>query len=684
MKFGSLQRNGQKTFKVRGFKSGTVAAPLASDIPDNALYESENMWYEGGVLTTRAGLKADSGNIIKSENPPSYDTFSYKVTDCEVYINGNYKKIALEEYCQDDSIYYCNIFFVGTDGNSSAAGNLIFNRITFEDFYQPTNILFYSASPVTGAGVFALVSTRNIYNYSQTSHRIYELESSLSSWKELQSFYVPVVFINGRGNRYEESRSSGFAYTGTPMFLESRNMLTERFKAYFTSDGYSSSFRLPFTELNNDIIKCRIYMSPTEYTDWVIMDYQSSVTATFCNAQITLTADREKGMLSFTSVSGDYSVPLMNKYQENNICVTAGKALKNGIESAVSSTCCAVLGSRLVFSGGTDKGRIISVRTDNPLYFPCDSSYKIGGEDGINALLSYKNGILAFKQNEIYSLTLKNGGAINSSSLLADDGSVFYRNDSFTAKKISGDKGLNNKYSCLLCGNEAIWLGSDRAVYGLSTSSFEITKLSKSVDGYLSSLSESEAKNAFAVQNDNRYLLLMGEKAVIMDYRDGGLKNPAWYFWSFQNNNVLGGFSSSGQLYIFCKGTDGRVFYTAKLSGIEDTDICRTDDEPVIKGSFVAGRAVTKSFDFGSMSNRKLIDSISISASSRERLEIFINGRRFDAVNLGEPDTDYTCGTLKSVKLIPHLSPVKALQLKFSSESAFSLGELIINYRETV
>lgn len=684
MKFESLQRNEQKTFKVRGFKSGTVTSSLACDIPDNALCESENMRYEGGALCTRAGLNADSGNIIKSENPPAYDTFSYKVTDFGVYIDGNYKKIAIEEYCQDDSIYYCNIFFVGADGNSSAAGNLIFNRITFEDFYQPTNILFYSASPVEGAGVFALVCTRNIYNYSQASYLVYELESGLSSWKELHHFYVPVVYMNGRGNRYEESRSLGFAYTGTPMFLESRNMLTERFKAYFTSDGYSSSFRLPFTNLNDDIVQCRIYMSSTEYTDWVIMDSQSSVTTTFGNARVTLTVNREKGMLSFTCDGGDYSVPLMNKYHENNICVIAGKALENGIESAVSSTCCAVLGSRLVFSGGTDRGRVISVRTDKPLYFPCDSSYKIGGEDGINALLSFNNGILAFKQNEIYTLTLKNGNAINSTSLLADDDSVFYTKDTFTAKKISGDKGLKNKYSCLLCGNEAIWLGSDRAVYAISTSSFEITKLSANIDRYLTSLSESEASNIFAVHNDNRYLLLLGKKAVIMDYRNGGLKNPAWYVWSFQNNNVLGGFSSLGQLYLFSTGTDGRVFYTAKLSGTDDTDICRSDDEPVINKYSVAGMAVTKGFDFGSMSNKKLIDSINISASSKARLEIFINGRSLDILNLGGPDIDYTCGTLKSVKLIPHLSPVKSLQLKFSSDGAFSLGELIINYRETL
>ena len=130
MKFGSLQRKEQKTFKVRGFKSGTVMFPLDSDIPDNALTESENMWSESGVLCTRAGLCADSHNIIKSESPSIRDTFSYKVTDSTVCINGEQKKVAVEEYCLEDSIYYCNIFFVGADGLSTAAGNLVFYRLT--------------------------------------------------------------------------------------------------------------------------------------------------------------------------------------------------------------------------------------------------------------------------------------------------------------------------------------------------------------------------------------------------------------------------------------------------------------------------------------------------------------------------------------------------------------------------
>lgn len=683
MKFGSLQRTEQKRLKVRSFKAGTVMGGTDSEIPDNALSGSENMWREGGVLCTRPALCADSSNIVKSETAFAYPFF-YKITDSAVYIKGEYKKIAIEQYCLDDSVYYCNIFFVGADGKSAPAGNFVFNRITSEEFYNPTSILFYSGSAVKGAGVFAFVSAANINNYSQKSYRIYELSANLGYWQQLNDFYTPVVYMNGRGNRYEESKSTGYAYTGNPMFLESQNLLTDRFKAYFTSDGYSSSFRLPVSDLNSGAVTYRVYINPSSYTDWVIPEGKSSVTATFYTAQITLNIDRKKGMLYFTNSQGDYPVPMMHMYHENNICVTAGKTLKNGFESAVSSTCCAVYGSRTLFSGGIDKGKVFSIHSDNPLYFPCDSLCTVGENDGINALISYKNGVLAFKQNEIYALTVKNGTAINSSSLLADNGSVFYNSDSFGSKIISGDNGLKNKYACLLCGSTAVWLGSDRGIYSLNTSSFEITKLSEAVDGFLTALSDSDAEKAFAVRHGNRFLLLIGKKAVIMDFCDGGLKNPAWYLWSFPKTEALGAVSSAGRLRIFCTGSDGRVLYTAELSGNEDADIFLSNGSATVEKQPVSSYAVTKKFDFGITSDKKLIDSINLSASSVGTIDVFINGKRFDRLSLGEPDIDYTCGTLKAVKLIPHLSPVRALELKFSSDKAFSLGELIINYRETV
>ncbi|MGN0493711.1 MAG: hypothetical protein ACI4F7_08700, partial [Acutalibacteraceae bacterium] len=137
MKFGSLQQVGSKTLRVRSFKEGTVTNVLSCEIPDGALAKSENMRCDGGLLRTRAGLCADTGNIIKSENSPAYDSFSYRVANGEVYIDGEYKKIAVEEYCEEESQYYCRMFFVGADGKSAPAGSFVFTRISHDYFSQP-------------------------------------------------------------------------------------------------------------------------------------------------------------------------------------------------------------------------------------------------------------------------------------------------------------------------------------------------------------------------------------------------------------------------------------------------------------------------------------------------------------------------------------------------------------------
>ena len=684
MKFGSLQQGAAKVLRVRSFKEGTVTNALPSEIPDGALANSENMWRDGGLLSTRLGLLADTGNIIKSENPSDYNSFSYRVADGGVYIDGEYKKIAVEEYLEDDSHYYCYMFLVGEDGNSTPAGYFLFNRITDNDFFRPTNILFYSGKKVNGAGVFALVSSENMYKTSEKGHRIYELSESLDSWQGIYSFYTPVVYINGRGTRYEEARATGLAFTGQPMYLESQNMLTDRFKAYFTSDGYSSCFRLPFSGLNNRAVICRVYDTPSSYTEWRIEEGRTSATAVFYTAQITLNINREKGMIYFTDSSGEYSVPMMSLYHENNICVTAGKDLEYDFQSAISSTCQAEYGSKIIFSGGSDKNIIISVNADKPLYFPVASLGTVGEENSVNALLSCKNGILAFKEDGIYNITVKNGSAINSSSLLADDSSIFTTKDTFTVKKISEGRGLMNKRTCLLCDNYAVWLGSDKRLYALNTSSFEITELSEAVGDRLSLLSDSELRSAFAVEIDKRYLLLTGAKAVIMDYRERGVKAPSWYFWSFNNVKTLAGISHNGKLRLFCLGSDGNVLYTARLSGGEDTEIRLSDGSPQIFKANVKSSLETKRFDFGSMTGKKLIDCIFLAASAGEKLEIIINGRRFDSVRLSESELDCDCGTLKSVKLIPHLNAVKSLQLALKAEHGFSLGELSVNYRESV
>lgn len=683
MKFSSLQHTSVKTFTVRNFDGGTDLSCIPSNIPDSSLSKSLNMWHKDGLLKTRPGLEASQENIIKSESGSYSETLSYTVADGGFYIGGEYKKIAVEEYCESDSHYFCRIFFIGTDGNSQSAGYFVFNRISNEDFYQPVNILFYSAKSVSGAGVFALAAAENKYNPGQKSYRVYELDESLASWTEHTDFYTPVVYINGRGTRYEEARDTGLAYTGQPKILEAQNLLTNSFKAYFTSDGHSSAFRLPFSGLNDDSVICRVYVGPSAYAEWTVLPGQASAETMFYTAQITLNVDREKGIIYFTDDSGDYPLPMISTYHENNVRVTAGKDVEGGIGRAASCTCCAAYGSKIVFSGGNDKAAVFSVPVSNPLYFSLGSAFSAGGPDkGVNALLSYGGGVLAFKDDEIYDISLKEGGALNSTSLLADDGSVFYEGDSFSAKRISAAVGCTNRHTALLCGKQPVWLGNDGRIYSLNLSSGEIKALSSEINRYFDGSGDFLPENAYAAVFERRYILMSGGKSVIIDYGSGKAENAAAYPWDFGGISLAGAVSGSGKLRFICVGSDGLTLYSAGLSSEGDTDICSADGESVTEKKAFSNFIATKCFNLGSMTRKKLIQSVFLSVRLSGELTISVNGG-LPAV-FAKDMPEYGCGQLKNVKLIPRLGGVNQLWLTLSSDNGFALCELTVYYRETV
>ena len=675
MKFSSLQHTSVKTFSVARLDGGTDLSLPADTISDNALSDGVNIWFNKGTLKTRPGLSADADRVIMNESSTYDGTLTYTLTDAGFFSGDEYKRIAVGKYCESGAHYFCRIFLISADGSSSQAGYLLFNRVSNDEFNIPENILFYSAEAVSGAGVFAFVTTHNIYNTQQKGYRIYELSADMQSWSEHISYYTPVVYINGRGTCYEQSRSLGIAYTGTPKVLESENILTNRFKAYYTSDAHSSTFRLPFSGLDNDSVICRVYYEPDDYCEWIIPEGETTATATFYTAQITLNIDRAKGIFYFTGEDGEYPVPKMSKYPENNISITAGKDTGFDIGSVVSCTCTADCGSRLLFSGGRDKGRVFSVPRSNPLYFPADSCFDTGGNDsGINALVPCSDGVAAFKQNEIYLLKIKEGSKINTTSLLADDSSTFYNADSVTVKRLSADKGCVCKNTCAVYADRPVWLGSDKAVYSLNLSSNKITELSAPVGDFLRMRTE---EKAYAAIYGNHYILISGSKAVIIDF-GSDTENPVCYIWNFGEISPIGVFVSRGKICFLCVSVSGMTMYSSGLSGNTDTLVSAGEDGLIFENLSFFSRAVTKHYRLGNIGKGKHIQSIFLVFESEGQTDIKLNGSmlygEIPAMNGGP----------KTLKLIPEMPSVNKMSLEISSSGAFSAGGFTVYYRESV
>lgn len=683
MKYKTLKKSEQKLLKINNLSGGIDYSDPRSQASGKKLSDILNMEYTDGKITSRPGLYSNTESIIESHALDYSNIYTYEFIGGKVSVNGESNDVVGVIKLTDNAFYYLGLYFIDSSGNKKYTGTINFSRYSDDSFFQPGKIVFYNASPVSGGGIFAFVTTANKYNSKETGYRIYEINKELSSWNQITDFYIPTVYINGRGTRYEEAKANGDAFTGQPKFLESMNMLSNRFKAYFTSDGHSSCFRLPFSGLSDDSVICRVYGSASYYVDWVIGANTNSKTEQFYSVDVTLNVDREKGIIYFTVPTGDYTIPNASLYHENNICVTASKVTENSFSNGIVCTGYASNSSGLVFSGGPDSDRIISVSPKNPLYFPTDSSVVVGDRGNkITALVYYKNSVYAFKKNEIYSVRVKKGSIISSASLLADNDAVFYNNDTFEIKKISGNNGCSYENSCTVYNEYLTWFGTDLKVYALDSAS-NIKELSSDVNSLIYDVKKKSYYRGYSAVLGKYYALIIGSKVFIMEY--GKNKKTCWYLWDFGDIDIRGVLQNSDEPKILCTGSDINAFYIAKLSGNKDIDIRHeiSDDSPTVNSKNIPFRLSTAHFDFGSICENKILNSIQLSAATDGYVKIYINGKYFDKINLSGKEGDCTCGALNTVKLIPHMNGVKSVYITLESDEAFSLGEIDISYEKT-
>ena len=436
-----------------------------SDI--NGLSDCKNVWFNDGVLKSRPGLYTKPENYINDEFYRDGFYYHYRPADVEITIDGELKKIVVEEIEYDDSSYICLVHLINSKGLVENCSELIFNRTSGSTFYIPEKILFYKGAPQTGGGLFALASLVNMENFNQHTHKIYEVDSDFSTWNRVTSYYIPTVYINGRGNKYEIAESTNQAFTGTPTRLENLNLLNGTFYAYYSSDGRSNSFRLPFSNIADQNVICRIHYTVKDYVQWTVPADSTSASATFFGTSVTMNVNRTKGIIYFTVPAGDYEVPLMSQHSENNMEILATKNSEYGFTDIVESSLATTHNSKILLA---NKNTVFEANYDNPLYFPKDSVTYVGEADSdITAFAFFENNTIAFKPNATYRISIKDGKALNSISLLANNDAIFYANDTLSVSCLSAKTGCSDKNSLIRRENELLWKGTDRYIYSLSS-----------------------------------------------------------------------------------------------------------------------------------------------------------------------------------------------------------------------
>ena len=84
----------------------------------------------------------------------------------------------------------------------------------------------------------------------------------------------------------------------------------------------------------------------------------------------------------------------------------------------------------------------------------------------------------------------------------------------------------------------------------------------------------------------------------------------------------------------------------------------------------------------GTLTHKKHIESISLTAACGGRLKIRLSGGGEEEISVDLTDSSYCAAELNVLRIIPHIGAVRALGLEFEADCGMEIGEISINYRE--
>ena len=479
---------------------------------------------------------------------------------------------------------------------------------------------------------------------------------------------------------------------------EDLNLLSGKFKCYFTSDGFSAVFRLPFGDLDPaSTVKCRLYSTTEDYIEWSFGPYEYYCTRTVDGQNNTLYVNREMGYIRFLGDDSpyDYYVPIMEYCPRNNLMVIATTRAHLADEEIVTSRAAINLNNLIYFYGNKKNPNcIICAKSENPLYFPQSSTLNLGDSStGVTSLKIQNGKLIAFKPGETYRITAASESEQFEKESVLPERTLYVKGETLKSLMIDGRVGCSNPATIRLCGNRLVWLSSDGAVYALATTTYgnttNVYRVSRPLGDRLKTALQNQ-NNAFAVTDNGKYILVLGNSAFVMNYKvrgfgysktyyagDDKLKSPAWYVWSLpENNEIYGGTVIGGEAVMYSKFGDGLYCNTVTLSGNKDVLFSLENGQTVTATSPIKSGFTTKAFDFGGAHRLKRLDCVFINGECKNTALLTLTdgnrklSRRVSFKNAGD--------CLRTGACMPALRVVTA---GIHCTEPFSVNSLVFKYK---
>lgn len=737
MKYPSIGKQPMKSITIPELSGGMNLRDSISAVNDNQLTQCLNMWFKGGILKTRPGLRKTADINYDKYTPP---TGQYKGTNCK---NENttrvkngvvYQLISIAEYYEKGfdmdgnptiNGFRARFVWVGI----TASGEPIVEELPYISNFSEESYISY----------FTLQFKDKLYCFCETESGgdIYRYIDGNEEWIKLtdEDIYAPIVLTHCKTNLYNKC-------TGTQ--LEGHNLIGRYYRMIYSTVNKeqlpSSSdnayhlmlYQLEFNCDENDkadFVKATITDKngvKTEHIAYKISDnshyYETDDNGNRKAGADGLSLGVSGSTLYFSTVtdSGSWDIAKVynSDYVEDNLEITAPSPRNNDNTKKVFGMSQRVWfggdaaglsgGSRLFLGGNTsekEKSLVLWSGLNNPLYFPENCYAYVGnGNQAVTAFGRQSDMLVVFKERETFLTQYVRNDNITAEALI-NQSVVDYTasNVYFPMIQLHAGIGCDCPDTVQLCRNCLVWACTNGNVYTLRSenqySERTIFKVSDMARRELKGLISSFAQSADV---GGKYYLLCGSKVFVMDYEsygyvyvssyskteDAQLRIP-WWNWelpteyndSFECIPLL---SESGLMMLSesaenVPGDRGKNYNITVFDEKAYTD----DGNRKIKSSIT-----TKVFDFGLPAYTKNVPLVNIALGNNGGEPVTVafvsdhGNSGIEDVILAESGADeHSPEFVQNRQLRPSAHGITRFGLKIECNGAMSIDGISLNYR---
>ncbi len=530
MFFPKLNYAGGKVFSLKNIDGGLNLKKAPHLIGDGELADCLNMNFNDGVLKKREPYKALT-------LPNGYEVLNISADDYILMLkterarNGN-KTFKFAKMDNSGEITYFTDLNVTTDEIGS-------------ETYYPENYFVYSFMEKVYLAV-AFLSEEQVFGMG----KIYVSGENSFSLIPENEIYAPLVMINGKGNMFSSLPASDSTVYSPAVTFEGINLLCNRVRVRFTTDGVSYSF--PFT-LNRKATTNVTVRLTGGFTSGEILNetvtisdgHEALIPGTngiyarikdYTSVVFTRAASGNTPMADVAPLASSFAGNLeIEFYLEEN--KNAESFYKNSLSVPFGGSGGSGKGTRLFVAGNqAEKNMLRWSDLNNPLYFP-ENNYAAVGSGSILSLNKDKNMLLIFSENEIHYASYVGGEYSANDVLNGAVADVTAVAASFPITQIKGDIGLITPNSVTEYKGTLYFIGSDKKVYALIGT--KLKDIGENIEPLLKDL------NAPSLSKTEKGILLTDGNTSL--FFNGG-----WYKYAF-SYSVNFSKNIKDRIFMFCE-----------------------------------------------------------------------------------------------------------------------------------